>query len=330
MNNEQFISQLESNYTKVFNYTGGHPNLETCVSIATKYTLAGKVYSGVELQKIIDAIADKEPLYSPFWTFRTNAALLPKVASYLLLAPNMNEELEKAQKGEALLEANGYKKSAYRSLSSFFIEDTAHAVRVKTLHQQLKKLQPFLTRNSDLPYLVVLTARASEGEEHERAKSVQAYYKALQKLDFKMGDSLQSLAQLLTLYNVTYVEELALYVQQLKIEFEKRGLKMKRKYYPYLGVLAVRATDTAQVERITELVHALKRSTALKGVQDLAFMIAVQKFMHDYSNTAIEDVTITRSNVEEGWLYVFIDLLFNFSSVAIDGIGSILDFDFSI
>lgn len=324
-----FLEHLEMNYTKVFNYTGGHPNIETCVSIATQYTLAGKDYSGVELQKIMDVIIDKQPCYSPFWVFRTNAALLPKVSSYLLLSSNMEAELQKARKGEELLEVGGFKKSAYRSLASFFIEDTAHVVRVKTLHQQLKKRQPFLTRSSDLPYLVLLT-RAGEGDEYERAKSIQTYYRTLQKLDFKIGDSLQALAQLLTLYKVTYVEELALYVQQLKKEFEKRGLKMKRKYYPYLGVLAICATDTEQVEQIMQLVHALEQSQPLKSVKDLSFMIAVQKFMQEHALHSIEDATITSSHIQDEWLYVFIDLFFYFPSMALDGLGSILDIDFSI
>lgn len=329
MNNESFISQLESNYTKVFNYTGGHPNIQTCVSIATQYTLADKVYSGVELQKIIDAISDKQPLYSPFWAFRTNAALLPKVASYLYLSEDVNTELQKARKGVELLEEGGFKKSDYRSLASFFVEDTAHVVRVKNLHQHLKKLQPFLTRSSDLPYLVLLT-RDSEGQEQLRAQSIQVYYKALQKLDFKTGDALQALAQLLTLYKVEYVEQLALYVQQLKKEFEARGLKMRRKYYPYLGVLAIRATDTAQVEQIVELVKALDQSKSLQGAKDLAFMIAVQKFMHEHKATSIEDATMTRSTIQEEWLYVFMDLVFYFPGLALEGIESILDFDFSI
>lgn len=329
MNTEQFIVQLDSNYSKVFNYTGGHPNLETCVSIATQYTLANKIYNGIALQKIMDAIANKEPFYSPFWTFRTNAALLPKVSSYLLLSQNMEEELQKARKGEALLDAGGFKKNSYRSLASFFIEDTAHVVRVSTLHKQLKKLQPFLTRGSDLPYLVLLT-QSGEGDEATRATSIQAYYKALQKLGFKMGDALQALAQLLTLYKVSYVEELALYVQQLKKEFEQRGLKVKRKYYPYLGVLAIRATDTAKVDEIMALVHALEQSNALKGVKDLAFMIAVQKFMHEHALHAVEEATITRATLRDEWLYVFMDLFFYFPSIALDGIESILDIDFSI
>ena len=142
MNIEQFISQLESNYTKVFNYTAGHPNIQTCISIATQYTLAKKEYSGVALQRIIDDIQEKKPIYSPFWAFRTNSALLPKVASYLFLSADLNNELQKARKGEALLAAEGFGKTPYRSLASFFIMDTGHVVRVKALHQHLKKLQP--------------------------------------------------------------------------------------------------------------------------------------------------------------------------------------------
>lgn len=326
----RFISQLEDNYTKVFNYTGGHPNIQTCISIATRYTLAGKEYSGVALQKIIDEITNKQPLYSPFRAFRTNAVLLPKVASYLLLSDDMDVQLQKVRDGDEILEQGGFKKSSYRSLAAFFVKDEAHVDRVKLTHQYLKKLQPFLTRSSDLPYLILLTQNSEMEDEQVRAQGIHNYYKALQRLDFKMGDSLQALAQLLTLYNVAYVEQLALYVQQLKLEFEMRGLKMKRKYYPYLGILAINATNTASVEEIMQIVLALEQSYALKNAKDLAFMIAVLKFMHENQATIIADPALSNSTNDLELLNVFSDLVFYFPGIVLDGMESLFDSDISI
>lgn len=329
VSNEQFILRLENNYQKVFNYTAGQPNLQTCISIAVQYTMVNREYSGVAQQKIVDAITQKEPSYSMFWTFRTNAALLPKVASYLLLSDDLDEELLKASKGEELLAQVNFDKSPYRSLASFFVDDLAHANRTKRLHTQLKKRQPFLTRSSDLPYLVLLT-KDGENNELARAESIQLYYKALQKLGFKMGDALQALAQLLTLYKASYVEDLANYIAQLKKEFELRGIKITRKYYPYVGVLAIQGINTGKVEEITTLTEQLANSRALKGVKEFAFIIAVQKFVYEQRFEQFTDATITKSSVNSEWLYIFSDLIFYFPHVALDSIGSIMDFDFSL
>lgn len=327
MVDQLFITDLTKNYTKVFNYTGGHPNIETCLLIAAQYTFASKEYSGVSQQKIIDRIRNKDPFYSPFWNFCSNVSLQYKLATYLILSGDIEGQLVQARRGEELLDSCGFDKSPYRSLASFFIADTSHSVRVKALHKELKKRQRWLTRDSDLPYIVLLT-KNSNGPSEKQAQSIYEYYQALSKFDFKAGDDLQALAQILILYKVDYVEELALYVKQLKREFEQRNVKIKRRYYPYLGALAIIATDTQLVQKIAEYTKVLEESSVLKGMKDLAFMIAVQKFVQEYKEHIMmtleqfKDTSLIDSFID------FMDVLFNFPSVAFEGIGSLLEMDF--
>lgn len=323
MNEQLFISDLTKNYTKVFNYTGGHPNIETCLSIAAQYTIANREYSGVAQEEIINKLRNKDPFYSPFWTLLSNNSLRQKLAAYLILSGDIEAKLVKAKKGEELLDSCGFDKSPYRSFASFFVEDTAHAIRVNALHRELKKRQRWLTRASDLPFIVLLTKNSNEQSE-KQAESIHHYYQVLTKYDFKTGDSLQALAQILTVYKVDYVEELALYVKQLKLELEQRNVKMKRKYYPFLGVLAIIATDTQLIEQIVSCTKALQESSVLKGMKEMAFILAVQKFVQEYK----EHIMMTSDKLDYTLLVDFMDMFFHFPGIAIEGIGSLLEIEF--
>lgn len=87
----QFIQMLEENYTQVFNYTGGHPDLRIVASLAAQYTYAGRIYSGVEHQAVMDKMISGK---APFCVFRPcsrNIGLLYKVAASLLLQGNIEE-----------------------------------------------------------------------------------------------------------------------------------------------------------------------------------------------------------------------------------------------
>lgn len=279
----QFIQMLEQNYTKVFNYTGGHPDLRIVASLAAQYTYAGRTYSGVEHQTVMDKMTSGEPKFRVFRPCSNNMGLLYKVAANLVLQGNMEENTKVVEERDTLLGERGFVRSPYRVISSFFVKDKAHADRAKRLYDEMNKHHPILTRKSDFPLAVLVTA-AEDDSIVLRAQTMHDYFSALRTSGYKAGDSLQTLTQILTLYDAHFHKELADYVTQLKIELENKGIHIKRLHYPFIGILALAAADVQVVEEIVILEGQLRKTKALKAVKELALIIAIQKLVRDYGD----------------------------------------------
>ncbi|WP_332649112.1 DUF4003 family protein [Lysinibacillus sp. 54212] len=322
-----FIRQLELNYRKVFNYTGGAPDLRVVVSMAAQYTFAGAVYSGVRHQEVVDRIEQGESFLSIFRTFGGQAGMQLKLAAHLLLNGNVEEEILRLKKNDALLQECKFARSPYRVVSALFVEDTAHAVRALALHRAMNKHHPILTTKSDFPYAILLTA-GNEDDVHIRAKTMHEYYIRLKELDFKMGDTLQSLTQLMTLYSAQYEEQFALYVAKLKDELEQRDVKVKKLHYPFIGILALTATDTQFIENIIDLHKGLTSLKMFKGVEELALVVAIQKLVKDYG--AVQEVIDVSKYSRWQELLEFSEFFVCFPSAISNGIGEIFNVDFNL
>ncbi|KGR86747.1 DUF4003 family protein [Lysinibacillus odysseyi] len=320
----QFIQMLEKNYTKVFNYTGGHPDLRTVVSLAAQYTYANRTYSGVEHQAVMDKMTSGK---GPFHVFRPcsrNIGLLYKVAASLLLDGNIEESALQVEKKDSLLDEHRFGQSSYRVISSFFLKDKKHAGRAKKLYDKMSKHHPILTRKSDFPLAVIVTA-PEDSDIDLYAQTMHDYFDALHMLGFKAGDSLQTLTQILTLYDAHFQQEFAEYVAQLKIELEKKGIHIKRIHYPFLGILALSAADTQVIVKVVMLEEQLRNSKALKGVKELALIIAIQKFVREYGG--LHQVIDTQRFT--GWQGILElgDLFFYLPVGATEGLAGLLDID---
>ncbi len=56
MDNEKFITAFQANYDRAYNFFGSSADLQLIMSLACKYTLANKAFSGVALDNIIQKI----------------------------------------------------------------------------------------------------------------------------------------------------------------------------------------------------------------------------------------------------------------------------------
>ncbi len=320
-----FISKLEANYERVFQYTGGHPDSRIVTLVAAQYTFADKEYSGVKQQQVIDLLqADKT--ISSGYIFGGSPTILSKLACYLILKGEpIEEQLARLRKKERLLAGCGFKKSPYRLASALFVEDTAHGVRAKSLYDTMRKKQPILTRKSDFPFVVFLTAK--EGAPvSTRVRTMYEYFMNLRRYGFKMGDSLQMLAQVLTLFDIQYHDNLVQYVVKMKEMLEQSHIKVKKMHYPYLGILALAATNRANMEDIIQLEAQLRQTKALKGAKHLALMLAIQKLVRQYVDT--EDLVTTAQFTHWSDLFSFSDFFLSFDSVIPEGIEGFLELQY--
>lgn len=322
----QFIQQLEKNYDSVFNYTGGQPGLQMVTSLAAQYTYVNRTYSGLEHQAMMDRMTSGESMFSIFQTYSSNSNLLYKIAAHLLLRRNVEEHVMDLKKKDAILAECGFRPSPYRLVSAFFVKDSAHGVRAKKLYDEMNKLHPILTRKSDFPFAILLTAN-NDDNIALRAETMNCYFRKLRELGFSLGDALQTLTQILTLFDVHYNEELAHYVAQLKIELENRGVHVKRVHYPYIGMLALTATKLQLIEEIVKLEKQLQHSKATRGVRELALVLAIQYLVRDYQGAqqAVNSTTFT------GWLelFQFSELFLYFSFDIANGLTNLFGIDFN-
>ena len=296
----QFIQKLEKNYDNVFNYTGGNPSLRMVTSLAAQYTYVNRTYSGLEHQAMMDRITSGESMFSIFQKYRSNSNLVYKIAAHLLLKENAEQHVIELKKKDSILAECGFRPSPYRLVSAFFVKDTAHGVRAKKLYDEMNKFHPILTRKSDFPFAILLTAN-NDDSIALRAETMNRYFHKLRELGFSLGDALQTLTQILALFDVHYNEELVYYVAQLKTELENRGVHVKRVHYPYIGMLALTATKLQLIEEIVKLEKQLQHSKATRGVRELALVLAIQYLVRDYQDAqhAVNSTTFT------SWLELF-------------------------
>ena len=225
---------------------------------------------------------------------------------------------------DAFLHESRFARSPYRVISSFFLKDQAHASRAKKLYDKMSRQHPILTQKKDLPLAVLVTA----SDEHSIelcAQTMNAYFNALRMLGFKAGGSLQTLSQMLTLYDTFFQQEVSEYVTQLKIELENRGIHIKRLHYPFLGIITLAAADLQIVDEVAVLEEELRNTKALKGVKEFALVIAIQKLVREHADLQqaidIQRLTAWQEILELG------DFLFDLPAGATEGLADLLDID---
>lgn len=321
MSDDQFIKAFQENYTRVSNYTGGS-DLKLTISLASKYTLSKRQFSGVILQQLIEQI---ERNSNKGFQIRLGYSISYKLAAYLLQQENLNEEITRLASNEAALAEVKIRKTPSRLLGALFLRDDklAHAQRAKQLFDEMNRNQRILTSKEDIPYAVFLTAD-SNAHPKALADTIVRYYSELRKNHFTMGNNLQALAQIMASFSADFNEILLQYVVQLREELLKRNIKVKKIHYPYLGVLALTATNEMKIDEIVSLHNQLLEQKIFKNANQYALIVAIQKIVQDLIE--IQDLI---DMVPLMQLYELIDIVdfilelgYNFPS----GISDVVDF----
>ena len=319
MSNEQFLKAFQANFNRADNFFGSGFDRLLLLSLAAKYTLANKTFSGVALDKIsenIDKTANRE------FPFHPGSPASYRLAAYLQDEDDIEQAINRLIQNDKQLGKEKFKSNHYRMFASLFLQEdqNQHAKRAKQLFDEMNRHQRFLTSNEDIPYVVLLTREESNFV--QQVETMVKYYKELNKQQFQMGNHLQALAQILTIYSIKYSDILSQYVVKLRDELEDHGVKVKKYHYPFLGVLALAATDDSKIDQIVTLHTELCKLKAFKQAKDYALIVAIQKEIRNVSEL---QSLVNLANVS------ILDTLLDLAEIGLDifsifpsGVGSIL------
>lgn len=281
MDKQSFLVLLQENHTRVSNFFSYEVETSIRLAITVHYTFAKQSFDAIEFSKVIThrQAPTKLTMLEYLTSRRCEAAIQYKLATYLALHNHYEEELKRLEMNERLLVTAGFRRSPYVDLSSLFLTDAAHAKRAVYLYQEMRKHHVFLTGKDDIPYAVLLTKNPCTIQ--LQAKTMRMYYDALVKKGLKQGGRLQTMAQLLTLYDEQFQPLLVEYVMMLESTFTAYATNIKKQYYPYIALLALTATDTVKIEHIILLTKELQALEVFHSAPDDAFTTAVHFIMYE-------------------------------------------------
>ena len=277
-----FITNLEQNFERISLFFGSGLPTNIQIPLATQYTFSRETFNGTQFESKLKKLQidhSMETVYEFFSNVSSQSVLSYKIFAHLTLHEEPELELTRLKKNEQSLLEVGFKKSTYLKIAAIFLEDATHAKRAKQLHDGMKKYHHFLTGKDDIPYAVLLTNKYANV--NEQAKTMRQYYDFLIKHQFKGGDALQAMTQLLTLYSTQYEQVLVEYVVAMKEAFTKRNIKVKKKFYPYIALLSIVGATTAVVDEIVELKTSLQSLKMFSTERQYALMTAAQVVLHD-------------------------------------------------
>jgi hypothetical protein len=277
-----FISNLAQNFERISLFFGAGLPTNIQIPLATQFTFSRETFNGTEFEaklKKLQIDQSEQTVMEFFSTVSNQSVLSYKIFAHLALHDEPEQELMRLKTNEQALLEVGFKNSTYQKIAALFLEDVAHAKRAKQLHNEMKKQHHFLTGKDDIPYAVLLTRQQENAS--DLAKTMRQYYDFLTKKGFKSGDALQAMTQLLTLYSAQYGQVLVDYVVAVKDEFTKRDLKVKKKLYPYIALLALAGATTETINEIDELQKELHQLKMFSIEPQYALMTAVQFVLHD-------------------------------------------------
>lgn len=294
-----FITNLQKNYDRVVNYFGTGQSQRFVVSLACHFTLENKQFSGVLLNKVMDKIITE----SKSLPLQYESAISYKIALKLMNTENLEESIVQLNERDRVLQKNGFKKSPSRVIGGLFLQGdiTLHAKRAKMLFDAMNQRQRFLTTNEDIPYVVIMTVEENQNPSL-RADTIVRYYQGLKSQNFILGNHLQALSQIMTIYSEEYNEILLNYVIQLRNVLLNRNVKVRRIHYPFIGILALASTNEEKIEEMVELYNLLIKLKPFRMEKELALIVAIQK--------TIRDLSYIQSAVDMGPLSNFDKLLF--------------------
>ena len=278
---QQFVEQYTKTHEHVYNYFG--ETTKRTMQLAAAYTLANKTFSGLALQQKFDELNTLlTKKIDTFYHFRSNVVNMNLAAQFIIGSEKNTEIVAYEQRLKRLIDVGFPKKASTLAAAIFLTDSKDHPVRALTLHKEMKKYHPILTGADDIPICVFITQN-EELNSIEAAKLMNTYYTEL-KPYFYQGEALQLLSQLLVLFKPTYDENLVPYVNQLKIEFEKRKVRVTKSVYHLIGILALSTTNTDVLNEVFELYERLIKTSLLKFNKDIAMQIAVQKTIQNRDN----------------------------------------------
>lgn len=285
MDNKAYIELLQTNYDKIVNYLSWTVDKRILLMLTSHYSAAGKTFSYVSFETIIEEIKKQTRWYSTLRSSSSN--LLYSVAMLLDGKKEPQQSVGELIKNEEILKKANFKRSVYSYISALFLTDDSeqkqtHAENAKRLYDAIRKHHPFLTSHEDMAYSVLLS---KNGEEPElRAKTMNRYYTELRNNNFSLGNQLQWLSQIMTFKSPDYQEHIVPYIVQIRSDLVQRNVKLKKEHYPLLGFLAIAGAKTEHIEQITALYEEVIKMKIFRWYKSMAFSTALQKVLPELAN----------------------------------------------
>ncbi|WP_274308608.1 DUF4003 family protein [Solibacillus daqui] len=277
MDKNHFITSLQQNYERMSLFFSADITPAIKVPLAVQYTFSRETFHGIQFEaqmKNLQRKAVKQSLIEFFSTVSTKSVLSYKVAAHLILHDQTEQEIQRIAQNERYLEAAGFASSTYQSIAALFLIDEAHAKRAKQLHSEMKKKHQFLTGKDDIPYAVLLTREQADAK--LQGQTMRRYYDALIQQDFKRGDALQAMSQLLTMYDVQFEPLLIDYVVAIRAHLKRENVKVRRNFYPFIAMLALTRANEDVLSDVMMLHNELKQLSLFALEPSLALMTATQ------------------------------------------------------
>ena len=322
MSDEQFIQQFQVNYNRVVNYIGGGADQKLLMSLASHYTLKEKQFSGVILRNLMETI-DEERTFR----YQIDSPMSYKLATHLLKEQDIHNAIQQLNKNDNLLKEVRFKQSPFRVIGALFLQEDPlqHAKRAKQLFNEMNHYHRFLTSNEDIPYVVLLTSNInSSNDAMVQAETMHRYYQELRQHHFTMGNHLQALTQIMTIYSKEYNEVFMQYIVQLRAALLKYNINVKKIHYPFIGILALAATGNMKLNEIVHLHNQLMEQKAFRHAKEYALIVAIQKIVKDL--VGVQEVVDMSLLSQLNYLFEIADFALEFSSFIPSGVSDLLDF----
>lgn len=211
---------------------------------------------GIDIQGIKtshDLIKGETSLVS---VFRGNASLT--LSALLALSEDREGELARTLLVYDAMKSIKFKASDFLVIAAYFIavnareENYGHVIaRTRTFYDGMKEKHKFITSADDYIFSAMLAL--SELEVGETLRKLEDLYDTL-KLEYRNGNSVQSLSQVLILGDDS-AEALGR-LQKLRLELKSMGLRMDKEYtLSSMGVLALLPVEAAAVGQAIKQVY---------------------------------------------------------------------------
>lgn len=249
------------------------------LAIASTYIASGKTFDAKKYKEVLQEMKKQSSWVSPL---RTSVG--HSIAASLVQEENAEQAVENLIENEKILREAKFKSGHFTFIGAQLLtkdssEKRAHAQNARALYEAIRKHHRFLTSFDDIPYAVLLSS--PQDDVVLRAETMNRYYKELRKYNFSAGNDLQWLSQVMTFSTAQYDSHLVPSVVTIRDTLKKQGVKVKYMHYPLLGFLAILKMDTAQLQQIIDLYHALKDMKLLKWHREFVLFMAVQLAIYD-------------------------------------------------
>jgi hypothetical protein len=150
----------------------------------------------------------------------------------------------------------------------------------------------FLTNSSDYPLAAILAL--NENNPEKIVSNVEEYYQALKEQGFSSGNDLQFMSHILALDANHQPNKKAERCLTVKNQLNHADIKIKKVYYPYIGMLSYLDTIGGEINTLLAIYENLNDDKRFKWNKEINFMLAVLFLMNQ--KTELGDAAKTGLN----------------------------------